>query len=177
MNKEDFAYIGCRLLSLYWAFKTLNAISSLVTTWAAWQLDLFEFPSELAGVFYLGLVTFVIYLLIAVVLWFGAARIAQFLIPTASVENEGGTITLFQAQSVAFAAVGILILLTSVPEMGGVLFKMYQLKALDSHNQASLGVQAQVFEISIQVLLGVLLLFGSKGLSGLLIRFREAGLK
>ncbi len=177
MNKEDFAYIGCRLLSLYWAMQALNSISSLVTAWAAWQANSYDVLSEVAGFIYFGLVPPVLYLLVAAVLWFGTARIVQLLIPTASVENEGGTITLFQAQSVAFAAVGLLILLTSVPEMGEVLFKIYQLKALDSHNQASLGVQAQVFEISIQLLLGVLLLFGSKGLSGLLIRFREAGLK
>ncbi len=177
MNKEDFAYIGCRLLALYWAVKALYSISSFATSWAAWKANVVEFPSEMAGIVYFSLVPLVLYVLVALIFWFGAARIVRFLLPASSAKSESGAITLFQVQSVTFAAAGMLILLSSLPEIGGVLYKINQLKQMDSHAQVSFDTQAQVFELSFRLVLGVLLLLGSKGLSGLLIRLREAGLK
>ncbi len=175
MDKEDFAFIGCRLLALYWAVKALYSVSSVVTSWTAWKANVVESSSEMAGIVYFGLVPLALYALVAFIFWFGAARIVRFLLPASGTKGKGDAITLFQVQSVAFASVGILILLSSLPEICGVLYKINQLKQMDSHARASFDTQAQVFELSFRLLLGVLLLFGSKGLSGLLTRLREAG--
>ena len=177
MKKEDLAYIGCRLLALHWAVKALYSISDFASSWVAWKSDVVEFPSEMAGVVYFNLVPLTLYVSVALLFWFGARRIADFLVPRSSSNNEGGGISLFQVQSVAFASVGILILLSSIPEIGGVLYKVYQLKQIDNHAQAPFDTQAQLFELTLRLVLGVLLLFGSKGLSGMLLRLREVGVK
>ena len=177
MDKKDFAYLGCRLLALYWAIKALYSVSLFVTSWVVWKADIAEFSSEMAGVVYLNLVPLALYVLVALIMWFGASRIVQFLLPVSSTKSEGGAVTLFQVQSVVFAAVGVLVLLSSIPEIGGVLYKINKLTQIDSHVQLSFDTQAQVFELSLRLLLGTLLLFGAKGLSGLLIWLREVGLK
>ena len=177
MKKEDFAFIACRLLAIYWAVMAIYSISSLAISFVAWNDSVAEASSQMAAVINFSLVPSLLYILAALIFWFGAARIVRILIPTESEISGGSTINLFQAQSIAFSAVGIFLLAGALPEMGGVLYKFSLMKEMDSHAQMFFDTKANIVELLIRLLIGVLLLFGARGLSGVLIRIRELGTK
>ena len=170
MNKEDFALIGCRLLALYWIVMALYTLSSFVIALASWN----EYVNE--SVIYFGLVPLGLYVSAALVLWFGANRIVHFMVPSET-KNSGGSITFLQAQSIAFSVVGLFLLFSALPEIVMVLYKIHLMKVLDSNVQISFDTKAQILEVSLRIILGGILLLGSNGLSGILIRIRELGMK
>lgn len=178
MKKEDFAYIGCRLLALYLAVMATYSASSFAAVFAVvWEGSMGEFSPGKVGAIYFNLVPLVLYALAALIFWFGAARLVKYLLPVKSVHSESSTITLFEAQSVAFAAVGALLLFNAIPDISGVLYKFQLMKEMDSYTELLFDMKTRVFQLSIQLVLGMLLLLGSKGLSGMLIRIRELGMK
>ena len=176
MNKVDFALIGCRLLALYWIVMALYTLSSFVIALASWNEYVNESSSLNESVIYFGLVPLGLYVSAALVLWFGANRIVHFMVPSET-KNSGGSITFLQAQSIAFSVVGLFLLFSALPEIAMVLYKIHLMKVLDSNVQISFDTKAQILEVSLRIILGGILLLGSNGLSGILIRIRELGMK
>ncbi len=177
MNKDDFAYIGCRLLALYWAVRAIYSLTSFAISYAAWKSSSSEFSNQMEDMIYFSLAPLVLYIIIAIILWFGAGRIVQLILPVNPQKRENSPISLFQVQAVAFASVGLFILFNALPEIGGVLYKVHLAREMDSYAHISFETKALIFEYALRICLGTFLLFGSKGLSGLLVRLRQAGMK
>ena len=179
MKKEDFAFIGCRLMALYWAVEAIHSASSFFAM-GLWQINLYESDPTVNLIPLLLTALIVLFLwfgtaLIALFLWFGAAPITRFLLPASTEKSPSDKVTLRQAQSIAFAAIGVLILSNALPQITGMLYQIYSLSQKDA--QFSAYLQPQMAGLVCQLLLGILLLFGSRGLSGLLHYLRNAGLK
>jgi hypothetical protein len=177
MKKEEFAFIGCRLFALFWLVRAIYSISSLMVSWAAWKENISDSPRQLEGMFYYSLVPFVLYLTVAIFFWFAANHIVKRIIPADISSQDASGITVYQTQSVIFSGVAILILFSSLPEISGVLYKCHLAKQFDSYSNLSFNDKAQFLELAIRLALGIGLLFGARGLSGLLIKVRELGVK
>ncbi len=127
------------------------------------------------AVIYFSVVPFLLYVLAALTFWFGVARTVRVLIPAEGKLGRGGASDLLQAQSMAFSAVGMFLLARALPEIGGTLQEFNFMKEMDSYAHMFFETKAHIVELSLRMFLGVLLLFGARGLGGVLIRIRDLG--
>jgi hypothetical protein len=176
MKKEEIAFIGCRLLGLYFIVNAIYAVSSFTLFFAFWKTGQVERTFPESSLIYYQLVPFVFYVLSGCLLWFGAAKIVNHLLPETTIDNGLSSMTALQVQSVIFSGIGILVLSLTVPEVGSVLFQMTQWENMSYLSQMPIEFKAQIFGLCCKLVVGVFLLFGSKGLSNLLVRLRAAKL-
>lgn len=177
MSKEDFAFVGCRLIALYWAVLAIFQLSSFINSWVSWLLNDETYKSNMGDLYLFGLWHLIFYVVVALLLWFGAARFSRYLFPENSAVDEAGAITLSQVQSVLFAAVGLYLLLDSLPELLSFLYDHLEMKDLATRVEYSPSKVGRLLEILLRAAFGAALLFGSGVLSGMLTRFRELGVK
>ncbi|MEQ9069273.1 MAG: hypothetical protein RLO18_21245 [Gimesia chilikensis] len=176
MQKEDVAFIGCRLVGLFYAIKALETVASFVMTFVAWKSGA-QFPASTAAMFSLQLMPFTFYTIAACMLWFGAGTIVKYLLPESDAKVSSSKPTVEQIQSVLFSAVGLLVLTWGITDLGNVLYQLFQLKKASNYAAISTTLQAQCVAVACRLLLGFLLVFGSRGLSSLLTRFRQPELR
>ncbi|QDU50376.1 hypothetical protein [Gimesia panareensis] len=176
MQKEDVAFIGCRLVGLYYAIKALETVASFVMTFVAWKSGA-QFPASTAAMFYLQLMPFTFYTIAACMLWFGAGTIVKYLLPDGQIASTTSKPTLEQVQSVLFSAVGLLVLTWGITDLGKVLYQLFQLKQSSHYAQIPLTLQSECVAVACRLLLGFCLVFGSRGLSGFLTRLRQPELR
>ncbi|MCA9014909.1 MAG: hypothetical protein KDA77_06205 [Planctomycetaceae bacterium] len=176
MKKEEVAFIGCRLLGLFYIVNALYAVTTFSLFFVSWKTHQVERTFPESSLIYYQLVPFVFYVLAGCLLWFGAAKIVNHLLPGTTIDNGLSSMTALQVQSVIFSGIGILVLSLTVPEGGNVLFQMSQWENISHLSQMPVEFKAQIFGLFCKLVVGVFLLFGSKGLSSLLVRLREAKL-
>lgn len=172
MKKDEFAYIGCRLLALFYGVKALFDVSSFVTVFVSWNSGLFPSSQVSLGMMYMQLIPLCLNILLAFLLWFAAERIVHFLLSETDISIDRSAISANQLQTVAFAAVGVLILGLTFPEIGRTLFRIIEIKKINNSAPVSTEMMVQIFVLGLRLIIGFFLVFGSKGLSGLLTRLR-----
>jgi len=177
MKKEEIAFIGCRLLGLFYLVNALYAVTTFSLFFVSWKTHQVELTFPETSMIYYQLVPFVFYVLAGCLLWFGAAKIVNHLLPGTSIDNGLSSMTALQVQSVIFSAIGILVLSLTVPEVGSMLFQITQWDNFSHISQMPVEFKAQAFGLIGKLVVGVFLLFGSKGLSGLLVRLRQPELR
>tara|TARA_R110002111_G_scaffold262504_1_gene338911 strand:- start:86997 stop:87530 length:534 start_codon:yes stop_codon:yes gene_type:complete len=176
MKKEEIAYIGCRLLGLFYLVNALYAVTTFTMFFVSWKTNQVELTFPETSLIYYQLVPFVFYVLAGCLLWFGAAKIVKHLLPGTNIDNGLSSMTALQVQSLVFSAIGILVLSLTVPDVASTLFQISQWDNTNHFSQMPVEFKAQVFGLLCRVVVGVFLLFGSNGLSSLLVRLRAAKL-
>lgn len=173
MTKEEMAYVGCRLIALFYVMKVLETVGSVIMTLVIWQTHVIELKTSAAGTLYLQVIPFTFYGIIACLLWFGAGTIVKSLVPETPVNSKTRSLAAEQAQTIAFAAIGLLVLTWGISGLVNVLFQLFQLKKVSNFSEISLRLQAEGITVACRVLLGLFLIFGSQGFSRFLIRLRQ----
>ncbi|HAH44838.1 hypothetical protein [Gimesia sp.] len=176
MKKEEVAFIGCRLLGLFYIVKAIYAVSSFTLFFVSWKTNMITPTLPETSIIYYQLVPFLFYLFAGGLLWCGAEKIVNHLLPGTTIDNGLSSMTAMQVQSVIFSGVGILVLSLTVPEIGNVVFQMTQWENMSHLSQMPVQFKAQIFGLFCKLAVGLFLLFGSRGLSSLLVRLREAKL-
>ncbi len=176
MTNRDIALIGCRLLAIYWLIASIQLlehfIAGLVTWYGLKEVGDDNAVQQVAFVYY-GMLPFLTYLVAALFLWFAARRIANAIIPVSEKPDSESAFNLTGLQTVAFAAVGLFVLLDAVPEFGGILYTKRVFEQMDV--TTAVGLNSQLLRASLQMLLGVALLLGARGFSGIVTWVRELG--
>ncbi|QDT42776.1 hypothetical protein Pan241w_28650 [Gimesia alba] len=176
MKKEEIAFIGCRLLGLFYIVNAIYAVSTFTLFFAFWKTDQVESTFPESSLIFYQLVPFVFYVLAGCLLWFGAAKIVNHLLPGTTIDNGLSSMTALQVQSVIFSGIGLLVLSLTIPEVGSVVFQMTQWENMSHLSQMPVQFKAQIFGLFCKLVVGLFLLFGSKGLSSLLVRLRQSEL-
>ena len=176
MIGHDLAFVGCRLLAIYWGVTASYHVSSLGLAWSALTRSAREQGSS-EETLYLYFVPLALYVLIALFLWFGAARLARHVAPQTSASTESGSVASTEIQAIAFAAVGLFVLLGAIPELGVGLYRYANLDDLEGRFSSAFGTGDHVTALVIRLILGLLLVFNARGLSAMLIRLRKPGSK
>lgn len=175
MQKEEFAYIGCKLLALYWLISAFGLLASFISAVSMLQntesISYFSTAS-----LYFSHLPLAVHIILAVFFWFGANRFVKHIFSN-TYETNSSCVTAHQVQTIAFSVVGLLLIVMSAPEIINLLYKIQLLKEFDSYSETSINVKAKMVELTLKTLLGVILFFGSKGLSGILLRIRTLGSK
>lgn len=176
MTTHDFAFAGCRFLALYWAVRATENITSAVFGWIALRQNL-DVQDELVPTEFFYFLPLVLYVFAALFLWFSAAWLARYIAPNTSGGAESGSWSRVDAQAIVFAAVGLFVILGALPELGYAIFQFFRLYDLENQFERAFGAPGRLYELAVRTILGVLLVFGARALSRLLIRLRTAGLK
>lgn len=179
MTSREIAVVGCRLMAIYYF---INAIYSPSGSLGA-LVAIFATGSEKVGesfdwLLYYNSLSIFLFLAIALILWFGAKRIAKSVVSGETASTSTGTLKFEDLQSIAFSAVGLFLLVNALPAIVGLLYQM-QMKAnlLAYPNKTSFTEYGQIVQTSIEAGLGVILLLWGRTLSGMLLWFREYGVK
>lgn len=179
MSRQDLAFVACRLFALYWFISALGFTYALVGFLTAWGSDASGLGagSYDASFLYVQSLPFFIYLAMACVLWVWAEKIAALIAPAADTAKRSAGLSFVEGQAIAFAAVGLFILCTALPDVGGVLYDFHVKSQRVTGLTIPFDTKANIVQLSLQIALGLLLLFGARGLSGLVLWFRELGMK
>ncbi|MCB9781438.1 MAG: hypothetical protein H6751_00525 [Candidatus Omnitrophica bacterium] len=119
MKKEDLAFVGCRLIAIFWGFKALSILSHSAQAWFA--LGTNPFPPERYSIAVMASVVQVALIAVsALFLWFQADLMVKLILPESPDDESSSEFTLHQIQTVVFAAVGLFILVSAIPELAGV---------------------------------------------------------
>jgi len=173
MKKEELAFIGCRLIALYYAAKALETVGSFMMFLVMWRTQAIDLQSANVGVIYLQILPFAFYGIIACLLWFGAGTIVRSLLPDTEFNQNSRSISAEQVQSVAFTTIGLLILTWGITDLVKVLYQVFQLNQASDFAHFSKTLKAEGITVACQILFGFYLMLGSRGLSKLVARLRQ----
>lgn len=173
MQKEELAFIGCRLIALFYAVKALETVGSFATSLIMWGSQSFDLPKADISVIYFQIIPIAFNGIIACLLWFGAGRIVRSLLSDTEFDQNSRSVSAEQVQSIAFATVGLFILTWGMTDLVNLLFRVYHMKQVSEFAYISTTLQAEGITIACQFILGLCLLIGSKGLSNVIFRLRQ----
>ncbi|WP_298867394.1 hypothetical protein [uncultured Gimesia sp.] len=173
MKKEELAFIGCRLIALFYVTKLLETVGSFATFLVMWRTQAIDLPLANVGMIFLQILPFTFYVIIACLLWFGAGTIVRSLLPDTEFNQNSRSISAEQVQSVAFTTIGLLMLTWGVTGLAKVLYQVFQLNQASNFAHFSNTLKAEGITVACQILFGFYLILGSQGLSKLVARLRQ----
>ena len=120
--------------------------------------------------------TIVVPLFIAVYLWYFPLTVAGKLLPTLRAEESLPLLTTSEFQAVGFSLIGLWLLATTLPQI--VYWSVFVYSSTQPESAGLVLSPSQIGSIwaaGLQFALSIFLLFGGKGLAGLVRRARYAG--
>jgi len=167
MTSAQIVGLGVRLFAIWLVVSVLRHVPGM------WQ---FNASGAAAGNSTTNLVIVMVAVLIlalAAGLWFFPLTVANKLIPRSS-KADHLHVPLDQAQSVGFSLLGLWVLTNSVPDSFYWAFMMFQASRPNSMLELRANEYAYMVTTAVEVVLGIWLLFGARGLRGLLRWTRTA---
>jgi|GEM_PF-3013532 len=156
MNKQEVAVLTFKAMSLGALIKTINEVYSLLyflfyqnqlSSGDKYSLLMAAIPSLLLA-------------LSAIILWFGAPFLSNLVFKQDETEVLLNC-SLADIQKVAFSAIGLFLLATSLPAVVEIILVLQMASNVE---RGSISMVPTIVEILIKGLLGLWLLFGSHGL-------------
>lgn len=166
MTSAQIIGLGVRLFAIWLLVSVVRHVPHM------WQTN--QSLADASSVYVaIALVTGLTFLL-AAVLWFFPLTVAKTLIPSSS-KTDYVQLPLEQAQSVGFTLLGLWVLVNAVPDSFYWLFMLYQASIPETLLNLGPSHRADIVSTVIEVVLGIWLLFGARGLLGLLRWARTSG--
>lgn len=168
MRKEQIVGIAVRLFAIFLVLYTLRYASSLLP-YAALPP-----PNNISFAFISTLALFPI--LAAVLLWFFPLSVATTLIPGIKTKKQPAPLDAGGIEVVAFSVMGLWALTTAIPDILYWIAFTYRVKSvgIGSPELSPENIGNIVATIA-ELVIGFWLLFGSRGLLGVVRRARQAG--
>ncbi len=154
MFNKEIAFVATRILALYILAGSIINVSPAVV-WLAWEGN----PNDV--VLALTIAPLAVQIIMAALLWFLAGMISRKMVDGSPNSEQ---MTPFDWWGLGFALVGLFAIFSSLPEL------------VSAAVSKGSGIAALISGL-LKMSLGVYLVFGWKGLVGLLIRTREFGRK
>jgi hypothetical protein len=170
VHKEQIVGLAVRLFAIFLAFYTLRDASSLLAYISAPP------PNNISLVFAGALVLPPI--LAAVLMWYFPLALANKLIPDIKTKDAPVPLDAGGIETVAFTIMGLWVLTNAIPDIFHWAIYVYQVK--NKHfGFADFAPEhiGNIVSTVVEFVIGFWLLFGSRGLLGLIRRARHAGAK
>ena len=168
MHKEQIVGIAVRLFAIFLFIYTLRYASGLLPLAAAPP------PNNVSFLFIFVLALFPI--LAAVLLWFFPLSVAAKIIPNIKAKDKAAPLSAPDIEIVAFSVMGLWVLTTAIPDTIYWVTFAFRLKNIDvgtlQLSPENIGSMASTV---VELVIGFWLLFGSRGILGLIRRARYAG--
>ncbi|MDD4049132.1 MAG: hypothetical protein PHI90_10055 [Clostridia bacterium] len=165
MTKHDIASLSCKLLGIYFIVNSLAYCIATINTIISWiqgnEFSLFVLT-------YIG--PTLIYLIFGLLLWFYGSIIAKNITKTMELTSEEHTkSTAYDIQAIGFSLIGLYLLGSAIPKLSSYVVAIV-LVPNTNFSTISRGIETVV-----QVVIGLGLLLGSKGLLCLVKTLRYSG--
>ncbi|HVV68589.1 MAG TPA: hypothetical protein VHE99_06115 [Gammaproteobacteria bacterium] len=175
-KKYDFALIGIRLLIIYLALQVIAVIPQILTLFVdiIWRHDALDYPFAYK---ILILLLPLLSLLPVILLWLFSSKIARFTTKANSCVERKETTEKQDIQEILFCAIGIFILITSIPNLIIWVYHVidyYRRNLLHVYSRWSL--VPEFISVALEISLSLILIFKAKVLSELFYRLRRAGI-
>lgn len=158
---RDWGYLACRVLALYLFYLAIDTLLSI---------GIFTFMSPSAGenarfFNYYYILRFLLAIAAGLVLWFGAPRLAHKMVPRHADETEEAVpgewhVTLLL--SLAVSVLGLVLLFFAIPQAAGLAARYLVADRLHD------GDLVEITVVATQLVLGIVLVFGSGGIANLI---------
>ncbi len=168
MVARDWGFLACRVLALYLfylAIETLLSIGIFVVTAPSGDEN-----TRLFGYYYV--FRFLLAIAAALFLWFGAAPLAdRMMLSQADGKEEAapGAWRVTQLLSLAVSVFGFVLLVFAIPDAAGLAARYLAEDRLHGHDLVETAV------VATRLVLGLLLIFGGRGIADLIGRARGWG--
>jgi len=166
MTSAQIVGLGVRLFAIWLVVSVLQHVPNM------WQFS--ASVESRTSVYVVTLAVGLLLLLLAMALWFFPLTVAKALIPSSS-KTDYVKVPLEQAQSVGFTLLGLWVLASAVPDSFYWLFMLYQASVPELKFELGTRHYASVMSTAVRLVLGIWLLFGVRGLLGVLRWERSAG--
>lgn len=166
MRALQIVGIGLRVLAILLFIGTLRGMAPFVS--------LYTKNPSLESLIMIGVVV-LISVLISVWVWFFPLTIASKLVPCIPESEEDKPITQHEFQAIGFSLIGLWVLTQSIPDIFSWGFYVYAIMHSETAVEYSMEDFAGIVVTGVELVLGIFLLLGSKGLSGVIHKFRYAG--
>lgn len=163
MNKKEIAKLACRILSVYNIVKAASLV--FMSLYGSNLTTFLQFSPSFILLFALG-----------IVLWLAADQLAGAMISDFDTQEGATGFSIEDAYNVAFATLGLFVLATALPELISSVMKIYiadQIRFSGIKQTSIIGV----IQYTVQLLIGLGLFAGSRGLVRIVRTLREAGYK
>lgn len=166
MTSAQIVGLGVRLFAVWLLVSVVRHVPHM------WQFS--ESMQSGSSAYALIVVVPVLTFLLAAVLWFFPLTVAKNLIPSSN-RTDYVRVPLDQAQSIGFTLLGLWILGSAVPDSFYWVFMLYQASIPETLLDLHASHYANVVSTAVELILGIWLVFGARGLLGLLRWARTAG--
>ncbi len=175
---RKIAFIGLRLLAIYILLQSLLHLAR-VTNYYVLPLfydSLMPYNETWVNVLF-NLAPFLVLLIVSFLLWFFADKLSLFLmLPDQKCDQSDTQINAVEIQSIAFSAIGLFIIVTTLPLFISMIPNYIQINDVADHlinPKLKYEFRFGLIEKLVQLNLGIALFFGSRGLVGLVRKIRS----
>jgi hypothetical protein len=180
MTKQEAGVLACRLLAMCGFFMFLLRIEELFGfSWGMFGSG-HPYPPEARGLLIAFMISPLLILLFSLLVWFKAEKLTRKMLPYSEDSAEASAVTAKDLQVAAFSVVGLVAIVYALPQLCGVIVDIFYTPDI-SHLRIGSIIAETWFKRSAvfltEFLLGIALLFGSRGFVGFLYTIRHAGLK
>lgn len=174
MSRKQIGAFACKVLALYAVIQSINFT----------QLVIFQFGSALDqpmstisrfSQIAASLIPILLLASFAGLLWTEADRISQSMFKGISLPSKL-KVESSDFQIIGFSIVGVFVLVKVIPVLTGVALNYWLIeKNMQFNQQMTAQTKIRLIISSLEFLLGIGLLFGSRGLAGIISKVRDAG--
>lgn len=170
MTPHQILIVATRLVAILWFFHALGHTASILTLVPSPGFD----EANLPLVWALAIVE----LIVCAVLWLFPATIARWLLPGSDTPTAAPAPTLVQWQTMAVITIGIWILSQAIPD-AAYWATLFGLSYSDGRflDHLADGNKADLIVLAARIVVGLWLVFGTKGFAAFLLRVRTAGIR
>lgn len=176
MKSKDLAFVALRVLAIYYLIAALYTLLTSLSAGLTFDLSN-QLDNYATTIFYFSLIPSSLYLVAAIVLWVFSDRLSQYVSNENLNSETNSTMKIEDIQVILFASIGLYLVFSSLPYIGGTLYKIIEMKNSDKYSLIPNETLTDTISLSLEILLGIILFFGAKGFSGLLTWARSLGLK
>jgi hypothetical protein len=177
MNRREVAQLACRILAIWFFCQvalSLEAVALLLISFVNDPLGRIIGPSDMAFLILPGM-TAIGSLVIGLLLWWKSGGIASKMAPADPAPITSKSLDQKSLLAVAFAAIGAFVAVKVLPYFGRTLYMLVRGSKSFSELWVSLDFQATFLSDIFQILLAMWLIFGAKGIAGMVRQFRSFG--
>lgn len=175
MSYRIITKIACRLLALYTFVQSMCLIPASLVTIFTYRSQINDFTQTIASIFSTG--TFM--LLMAILLWVFADRIAKIIIKDVTENNVHKEIDYSKIMAMVFSVIGIVVLVGAIPNLIKTIIQNNIVSSMNiSFKETNMYAEylSRIIGESVKVILGLWLLVGAKGIVKFVKIFRDYGL-
>ncbi|OIJ15560.1 hypothetical protein BKP35_00770 [Anaerobacillus arseniciselenatis] len=175
---RKIAFIGLRLLAIYILLQSLLHLARVANYYVLplFYDSLMQYNANSVNAWF-NLAPFFVLLMFSILLWIFAKKISSFLLlPDQESDQSDMQISATEIQSIAFSAIGLFLIVNTLPQLFSMIPEYIQIKDVANHlidPRLKYGFWFGVIEKIVQLVLGIALFLGSRGLVGLVRKIRS----